>query len=454
MDDLARLGRGGRLLSVSERTRILFFGVLLAGFVYAVFFYQPASAPTDVSPVITEKTPVPELDRNLLAQVRDATRNDRIPVEREPLAHLLAKSMQVVPAVARALGMPDEPLPLDVLRANAEANRGRYLWYKGVLEAVDPGREGHPLMGYRIYEARIRTAEGERILFAFSVPPPADLGVGDWVRVEGFFLKLRDATYPAELNLAPLLVGPELLPAYPDWKAVAKLDPTVLARIKDGVRQDGVDVDPQQATLRLPFSQDVPLFHVASYALHREGELTAPERASLPAFDTADQWNAAYRGEIERGQAFRLAGIFCRAHVIEAKANPLGIDHWSEVWLYCRGFAQRPFAVWLPKHVGEWSHSDTARCVGYFFKRYAVVGGDGEQHFCPLFVAADLERVDFNPLAASRMVGLVIGVVTAVLVLVFFVLARRDRRDRLEHEASLVQRRRRRRGLSAPVAAP
>lgn len=452
MDDLARLGRGGRLFAVSDRTRIVFMGVLLAGFAYAVFFYRPAGNAPEVSPVITEKIPIPELDRALLGQVRDATRNDRIPVEREPLAHLLQKSLQVVPAVARALGMPDEPLPLDVLRANPGANRGRYLWYKGELESVSQGREGHPVPGYAIFEARIKTAEGEQVLFDFSVPPPEDLKVGDWVRVEGFFLKLRDAHFPVPLNQAPLLVGPELLPAYPDWKAVETLDPAVLGKIKDGVRENGVDVDLQAAPTRLPYSQDVPLFHMASYAVHRLGTLTPADVAALPAFDTGDQWNSILRGEVPRGTPFRLAGIFCRAHVIEAKANPLGIENWSEVWLYARGFAQRPFAVWLPKHVGEWSHSDTARCVGYFFKRYVVEGGDGKPHLCPLFVAADLERVDFNPLAASKRIGLVIGGITAVLILIFFALARRDRRDADSHEESLVQRRRRRRAGRASVA--
>ena len=121
-------------------------------------------------------------------------------------------------------------------------------------------------------------------------------------------------------------------------------------------------------------------------------------------------------------------------------------------WIAERAFAQRPFAVWLPKHVGEWSHSDTARCVGYFFKRYVVEGGDGKPHLCPLFVAADLERVDFNPLAASKRIGLVIGGITAVLILIFFALARRDRRDADSHEESLVQRRRRRRAGRASVA--
>jgi hypothetical protein len=450
MVDLVTLGRSRRpVLPIGEGTRVAFLGVLLAAFVYFVFFYEPDAPPVDVSPVITEKTPVPSLDPAVLGQIRDATRNDRIPVEREPLAHLLEKSMLVVPAVAKALGLPDEPMPIAQLRSSAESLRGRYLWYKGVLESLETPRDGHPIKGYRIHEARIKTNDGEQVLFAFTVPPADDVRVGDWVRIEGFFMKLRDAHFPVELNQAPLLVGPELYRAYPDWKAVAALDPAVLARIKDGVRENGVDVDLQGADVRLPHAQDVPLWHFASYAQHQRATLTPAEVAALPAFDRREQWDAIGRTQGQRGAAFRLSGIFCRAHVIEAKTNPLGIENWSEVWLYSRGFSHRPFAVWIPKHVGEWSHKDTARCVGYFFKRYVVDGGDGKPHFCPLFVAADLERVDFNPLAASKKVGLGLGAVTAVIIVLFFALARRDRKETTRHEDDLLRRRRRRRGAGA-----
>ncbi|HLU38418.1 MAG TPA: hypothetical protein VK081_03480 [Planctomycetota bacterium] len=453
MVDLAEMGRRrAAFLPIREGPRVALLGVLLAFLVYVTFFYNPAGPPSDVSPVIVEKTPVPELDPAILAQIRDETRNDRIPVEPEPLAHLLEKSMMVVPSVAKALGITDEPMPIGVLRANPAAHRGRYVWFKGQLEALDGGREGHPIKGYRIHEARIRTGDGEPVLFTFTVPPPEGLAVGDWVRVEGFFMKLRDAHYPVPLNQAPLLVGPEIFRAYPDWKAVEKLDPAVLARIKDGVRENGVDVDLQDADVRLPHAQDVPLWHFASYAQHRAATMTPEEIAALPHFENKDQWDAIARLQGERGKAWLLTGIFCRAHVIEAKTNPLGIENWSEVWLYSRGFAHRPFAVWIPKHVGEWIRNDTARCVGYFFKRYVVEGGDGKPHLSPLFVAADLERVEFNPLAASKKIGLAMGAFAALLVVVFFVLSRRDRRDRERYEQEMVRRRRRRRG--APVPSP
>ena len=454
MVDLATFGRKRPpVLPIGDSTRIAFLGVLLAAFVYAVFFYEPAGAPVDVSPVITEKTPVPSLDPAILAQVRDATRNDRIPVEREPLAHLLEKSMMVVPAVAKVLGITDEPMPIAQLRANKDAHRGRYLWFKGLLEAVDDGREGHPIKGYKIHEARIKTQDGESVLFNFTVPPRDSIKIGDWVRIEGFFMKLRDAHYPVPLNQAPLLVGPELFRAYPDWEAVEALDPAVLTRIKDGVRENGIDIDLQDADVRLPHAQDDPLWHFASYAQHRLATATPAQIAAIPAFEKAEQWDAIARLQGERGTAYRLAGIFCRAHVIEAKANPLGIENWSEVWLYSRGFSHRPFAVWIPKHIGEWSHKDTARCVGYLFKRYVVDGGDGKPHLCPLFVAADLERVDFNPLAASKRIGMGLGGVTAVMILVFFGLSRRDRRDHSSYEEGLLRRRRRRRNApETPVA--
>ena len=47
--------------------------------------------------------------------------------------------------------------------------------------------------------------------------------------MEGFFLKLRDAHFPKPLDRAPMLVGPELFPAYAEWSPVETLDPEILA---------------------------------------------------------------------------------------------------------------------------------------------------------------------------------------------------------------------------------
>ncbi len=434
----------GRLLPIGDNARIAIMGVLLAAIVYFVFFHESKSGAGDVSPVIVETPYVPTLDAAILRMAKDSTRNERIPVEREPLTHLLEKSLQVVPAITRHLGMPDVPVPFDVLRADPQRFRGRYLWYKGELEALSEPTDGHPVRGYRIHEARIKTESGERVLCHFSVPPK-DVAVGEWVRAEGFFLKLRDAHFPVALDQAPLLVGPELHRAYPDWKAVETLDPGVLGTLRDGVIENGIDVDLQDAPQRLPFAQDVPLWHLASYATQQLDKATPGQSDATPVFAEKEQWSDIYNGRMARGTPFKLYGIFLRAHVIAARANPLGIEYWSEVWLLNRAFGTRPFAVWLPYNVGEWRHSDTATATGYFLKRYVVPGSTGEPHFSPVFVAGQLDRVDFSPTRTMRTVGLILCVAAGLLAAGLFLVNRSERRGSARHATEMTERRRKRR---------
>ena len=85
---------------------------------------------------------------------------------------------------AQKLGLPAKPVPIDTLRDKPNQFRGRYLWYKGQLEHISQPNSGHPDPNYRVYEGRLRTVEGEHVLFAVSLPLAAHIEVGDWVRID------------------------------------------------------------------------------------------------------------------------------------------------------------------------------------------------------------------------------------------------------------------------------
>jgi hypothetical protein len=423
-------------------------GAAAAVLVFVVFFLdrarvKPGAAPPVV--VVEDRTPVPTIDPEVLAQVRDGTRLERIQLEKEPLAHLLEKSLGVVPAVTAALGMPAEPVPAATIQANPSGYRGAYLWYKGELLALSPPKDGHPVVGFRIYDAVLRTAAGEHVLLTFSVAPPSGIQVGDYVRAEGFFLKLRDAHLPVPLTDALHLVGPELLAAHRDWEAVAALDPAILAGVRDGVRENGIDVDLQDATQTLKEGQDVPLWHIAGYARHREKTLPPEELQKYTPFDQREQFNAIIRDEYERGAPHRLTGTVKHVRVVEAKPNPLGVQHWSEVWLLNRNLGTATFAVWIPEHVGDWQLDETAVCYGYFFRRHAFLALDGKHHMVPLFVAANLKHWSYLPNQSNRVTAWAMVAVFLALVALCWSIARRDGRARKQHEAELVQRRQTRR---------
>lgn len=433
-----------------EWLRIIVMGVFLAILVFLFFFdgiggkkesNERAMLPPSLPPA-SIYTP----DRTILAEAKDSERRDRLLRDERPFQHLLEKSLAVVPDVARALDMPAEPIPVARLRADPDRFRGRYLWYKGILEAISPGRPGHPVRGYEIHEGRLRTETGEQVLFAFSLPPPADLMVGqDWVRIEGFFLKLRDDHFPV-IEQAPMLVGLELTRSLPDWQAVEELDPQVLDRVRDG-NVGGVVTDEQDMGATLAQSQDVPLWHLASFAMRQHQTKTDTDVAAVPAFAQVEQWREMEAGNVPRGTAYRLLGTFQLGRTLGARANPLGLESWSEVWIQSRDLAGRTIPIWLPKRMSDnWRRNQTVQMIGYFFKRYIYTSQSGERHYAPVFVAADLAEFTVSRSLLNNAITMGFAGIVTIVSVAFFFMARRDRRRRAVHEDDMVDRRRRRRG--------
>jgi hypothetical protein len=433
-------------------------GAVLALLLFFTFFYQPAAAGLDTGApaVLEESTPVPELDRELMALAADRTRAERLATEPEPFAHLLEKSLLVTPAVARKLQMPALPVPVASLRRQPDHYRGKYLWFKGQLEYLSPPQPGHPVPGYQAYEGRLRTSDGEPVLFAFSMPPPQGVGEGSWVRIEGYFLKLRDAHLPSPLDMAPMLVGPELLAAHADWEAVEQLDPAVLARVRDG-RWNGHEFEGgEDMGALLVDSQDVPLWHLAGYAMRQDEKLAAADRRRVPAFTHEGQFEQLRTGELGKGTGLRILGTFVQARILPARVNPLGIESWSEVWVQVRELAGKAIPIWIPGPVEPtWKRHMPVTCLGYFFKRYSYTTTQGEVRWTPLFVSARLEPVELAGNALGNAMAMAFAGLVAVVASIFAVMAWRDRRQRERHETLLLERRRQRRARAAsPAPAP
>lgn len=462
------LGRPTRIRHVpsplGEWTRIAFLGALLAA-LWLMVFHEPSGDPvaSDLPPLVEVKTPLPQIDQDLLRQVDDGTTVARIQVEAGPFLHLLETSLNIVPAVARALGMPAEPIPIPVLRSEASRFRGRYIWYRGVLEEAPRARTGHAVKGYDIYEARLRTPDGAQVLCVFSLPPDPSLREGAWVRMEGFFFKLRDMHLPVELDRAPMLIGPELLPAFDDWKPVKALDPAVLAQVRAGKLRDGVGDDGAkyrtlvedggESTLSIDRSQALPLWHVASYAIEQARGRTYDQANSVPRFLTQPQWRDFVFGSSQVGATISVVGSLQAARTIEARLNPVGIEHWTEAWIQVRELAGRLLPIWIPGRLEGWKPGDPALFVGHFFKLMRYTSTDDVEHIAPLFVVPELMRYRLpdNPFATYYMVPVLVAFVGLMFFTIWYV--RRDRRRELLAEADLVERRRRRRATAGEPAA-
>lgn len=439
-------------------------GILLAIFLFAIFFYD-ASSPNDLGqqPAIIEgRVETPVLDEQVMAMIQDEDRLERLRIEPEPLSHLLEKSLQVVPSVARALGLPNEPIPIERLQADPGAFRGKYLGYGGVLRYLSPGREGHPIEGWQIREGWIEIEGGEKLLFFVSgkeVEGAEDPRVGDFVRVEGFFMKLRDMNLPEELSMAPVLVGPEIYPDYELWDPIDTVDPSILAEIRDGRFINGQWQDLQDMERYVLDSQGPALWHMSNFALSQEDRIsTAQWRTIEPivskeTFDSFRRSTPESRNEL-RGQPHRILGNFIEARTHEALPNPLGIEAWTEAWVQVRDIGGQTLPIWIPKRIANLKRNTAINCRAFFYRLMAYPTRQGEMMYVPLFVASDLHVLEALPEHPIMLiVKLILVAVVALIALTFFQMNRRMKIQRMVHEEEMIGRRRRRRNRASEPSA-
>lgn len=438
--------------------RLLLMGTLLAAVVYVFFFFStppPIVDPTESlpSPLIV----VPEIDRQLLAQVEDDTREQRLlQPPPEPFKELLRVAIDVnSEAVAKGLGMPDQPIPVEAVRSAPDHMRGRWLWYKGRIEDLNGPRRGHPLEkdGYSIYEATIRLDSGEHVLAAFSMPPGAGIGKGAYAMVSGFMLMLRDTTYPTAIGSAPLLIGRQIKRSYADWAPVTQLDPKLLGALEDGEVVDGVYQPSSGAWRGLEDEQDTPLWHLAAYARDNQLHWGKAEWRQLPTVNSKMVWDDLRLGKIERGTPMRILGTVAQLpHTWEAAPNPAGITHWSEVWVQVRDLGGKTFPIWVPDTVHV-NIKDGLEVRGWFFKRYAYEPRRGGEVRTAVFVAGgiDLWQGDVDPMLKS--LGIAMGGAITLLVVWIYFGQRKERARSAAVQDHLIARRRKRRGVLATAEA-
>lgn len=436
--------------------RLLLLGLVPALVLFLVFFYDPEATyvVTEGPPVATTVVRLPELDSAILDQVEDTTREQRLLVEAEPLAHLLERSIDVVPSIATALGMPEQPVAIERLRARPETHRGRYLWYSGQLRHLSRGKSGHPRDGYKIHEGWFETESGEDVLFRVSLPP-RNIEVGDHVRVQGFFMKLHDSHELPKTTAAPILVGPELILDFPRWDNVDQLDPAILATIDDELPPPSV-ADPEAPRGpvwdKIPSSQQLPLWHLTSYARTKGATMDFEAWRNLPALTSKDQLVACRDGTLERGTPIRILGSFVFGHTWEARPNPVGIEAWSNAWVQVKDLGGKLIPVWVPDRIHN-QRGDSLEVRGFYFRRF-MYDTDRGGTFAPIFVA---ERL--NPFASApehstttALKWSFVALVGSIIALLFF-LARRDRRQHVEHLHAMDERRRRRAARAETAAA-
>lgn len=423
---------------------------VLAGLVVACLAYLMTSlertAPTAPTVAPEPEVAVPELDHKVLATARDDTREHRLQVEPEPLRHLLATAIDVGPTVANALGMPTEPVPLEDLRKVPANWRGRWLFYEGTIEHLSGPREGHPIDGRSIYEATLRLRSGDAVLAAFSMPPQAPLAVGSWARAEGFLLKLRDATYPTPIDLAPMLVGRELQRDYERWPPVTELDPNLLATVDDA--SFAVDA-PIWRTI--DEDQHEPLWHLGAFVRDTAAKRSLADWRKIGTLNF-EMHEPLKNGETPRGTPMRIFGAMILRRTVVAPPNPAGIEHWTTIWMQVREYGAILVPVWVPKRVAELPDRVQLEVRAHFYRWSIYESQDGKDRLTPLFVAADLHPFELDTSLGLRSVAPWLAGIGFAFLSFILVAQWRARRAADAHTRALFELRRRQRAHKSAAA--
>jgi len=429
--------------------RYVIAGVIAAGFAYAFLLLNEIEQAEETNDLVLEKqVSVPELDRELLTQAKDETRRDRLQAEKEPLAHLLAESLDVGPSVAVALNVPSAMVPLEDLRRDLEDWRLRWLWYEGELVQLVGPRSGHPIDGYSIYEATVRLAGGDSVIAAFSIPPrgaldDAPIAVGDWVRVEGYLMKLRDTTYPEKLESVPMLVGRSMQRDYEDWGPVTELDQELLGSIDDSSILKG-----DLAWRDVEDDQTEALWHLGSFARDTAAEWTLDKWRAVEPLSVAEPYERLRRGEVERGGPMRVFGTLIRRRTIAAPPNPANIRFWTSAWIQVSSFGGHLVPVWVPGEVRALPRRVQLEVKGFYYRWYAYETRQNRAYRVPLFIATDLETFDLKADESMETIGSWLGAIALPLLIALLWGQRKASKAALAHSRDLDARRRRRRTKS------
>ncbi len=444
----------GKLIGLGDKGRIVVMGLLLGLVLFLYFLPTHEGVNPSVPPIDREVTNVEAFrpSRQILKKIHDATAADRSVINAEAMQHLLKLALNVTPDIAVALKMPERQIPIDSLRAHADRFRGHYLWYKGELDHFELIQTKHPIQGYKIYEGNLRVSRQDGgppdvVFFYVSKASDEKLQPGDFVRIEGYFMKLRDEHILAKATRGPLLIGRELKRAYPDWQAVDQLDHSVLERVENPIWKNDEWIHTRDAWLTLPESEDVPLWHLASFARHQAGKLTDEEMARVPHFMDEAMLAEFKHGSRDQGTAVRIKGRFAYSRIVKADVNPVGIEFWSVVWVQLPRLGGKAVPVWIAKDIGnEWRRLQDVEVFAYYFRNLHYRSLNDVERFTPLFVAADMKPVAIprNPL--NSILAYCFMAIVLLLMVVIFMMYRTNVRQTRRHERELVARRRRRRG--------
>lgn len=377
------------------------------------------------------------------ASAKDATQAERSVLETQALETALADARLYSPQHFEPMqGVELTTAVCTDLAARSSEQRGKVLRLRGVIDELiefesAPGVNGH-------FRGRVTLEDGGRCFVAFVSSGEIELGAGDFMMLEGFFLKNQAQNVAGEGWIeGPLVVGPRAHRSYPDLGRVTSISPDEFLDVEDDSLSEGLRPTPSVYWKLVAYARDL--------------DPNSIDWSKAPLLDGALMQQLAADPARFRGQPMRIPAAVAQDIWRQAKReNPARLTHMTEGWLGSYEWLRTVHPVVrfdspAPNPGIRRSGQMTAR--GFFLRVHAYESAGRGTQLAPLFVLHSLA-----PYAPQKdtMLATVLGVLGAsfvgVLVLCL-VLVRRDdgKADALARQ--LVERRRMRRAKAQRAAA-
>lgn len=438
----------GKLLTDRERKKLLFMTLLFAvvggGMIWG-WVTGGGQAPEQEERRRREGAPQTEIATpnfrrdELAALAKDGTREERADIETAALALALEDARLYTWDHFAPMGGVELAAPLATeLAASPAPARGRVLRLRGRLSEFVSFPESGSLPAH--FRALLTLDDGGPVFIVFQSCVDYEFGNGDYVHMDGLFVKTLGREVAGAWLEAPLVVGPRAQVSYP---ALGKV--TSLARAdwgEDFGRYDEVSTSEREEYWR-----------VVSYA--RDVDPASIDWSKARTLDTAAM--AQLSADPSSFLAVPLRIPPCRIQDIwtqRQRENPARVMTLTEGWIGANEWLRTPnpviqFTTLLPDPGYKIGSEVTAR--GFFVRmnQYEAVGGTRK---APVFVLTALDPYELPKESVFNTVLYIVGASCAGIVVLFSFLLRRDRAKAAELDAELTRRRRERRNRAAAKA--
>ena len=394
--------------------------------------------PTVQVPTV-ERFDVPIFDTlEVLDGIKDTRPQDRVILEPEALNAVFDYGRLLTVRHYDAIDIRDlTPEIYAELMANPSAHRVEPFRARGeiVLVATRKRADNRP----EEHAGTIRLDDGTYAHFIVLTLSDGAADVGDFVRVDGMFLKIYSAEGPDGWMEGPLLCGPETIPSYPAFDPSQGIATDFMEEVRD---------DTLGEVTGLPFG---PKWDLMAMALHFSDEVdwnAAPEidgQMIAELFANPD----AYRAKPFRvGISQNLDG-----GVEKAGENPLRINKITTGWIGNQNWSgQVPYLRYLaPFERSDVGYGKAKYLVakGFFFKNWSYTTTVGDIRRVPVFVMTSVEPFEVVPDERPMIIMWGVFVATILTAFILWALLARDKKRSAQLHEALVRRRRARREKTA-----